>query len=408
MRGMLGPLFAGRFIRSMTQATLGVIVPLYLLARGYGPTSAGLLIAAGTAASAVLTLFVGWLADRIGRKPILVAFGAITAAGCAVFALHPPFVVLVIAGALGTIGQGGGVASGGAFGPYYPAEQALIAELSGDERRTAVFARLSLIGAFGGILGASFAALPRLLVGVGWGRIGAYQAVFWISMIAGIALALVVVPIREARPQRGGDKRVRHLAPSTRGIIARFMVTNATNGLAVGYLGPILVIWFHARYGVNSAQVAALYTAINIASILPYLGVTRVVRLFGGAVRMVVMLRVVACALLAAIPLASTFWIAGTIYLVRMLINVATMPVRQSYVMGIIPPHERSRAAALSNLPSRLGAMIGPATAGTMIESGLIVLPLEIAAVFQLANAALYWRFFHSIPPPEEIEAEET
>ncbi|MGH7684066.1 MAG: MFS transporter, partial [Vulcanimicrobiaceae bacterium] len=323
------------------------------------------------------------------------------AAACAVFALRPPFVLLVIASALGTIGQGGGVASGGAFGPYYPAEQALIAEMAGDERRTAVFARLSLIGAVGGILGTAIAALPHLLLSLGWERVGAFQAVFWISVVAGIALALVVIPIREKPPQKTAAKS-RSLAPATRGIVARFMITNATNGLAVGYLGPILVIWFHTRYGVNSAQIAALYMAINVASIVPYLGVTRAVRAFGGAVRMVVSLRVVSCALLAALPFAPTFVIAGAGYLVRMLINVMTMPVRQSYVMGIIPAHERSRAAALSNLPSRLGAMVCPATAGTMIESGFIGLPLEIAAIFQLANAALYWRFFHGMPPPEE------
>jgi MFS family permease len=398
------PLFAGRFIRSLTQGTLGIIVPLYLLALGYGPSSAGVLLAVGAGASAILTLGVGWLADRMGRKPILIAFGVITAAACATFALRPPFAILVLASALGTVGQGGGAAAGGAFGPYYPAEQALVAELAGDERRTAVFARLSLIGALGGILGTVIAGFPQLLMRSGWARISAYQAVFWISTVAAIALALVVIPIRESHPQRTAAKQSLRLARSTRGIIARFMATNFANGLAIGYLGPIMVIWFHARFAVNSAQVAGLYTAINLASIVPYLGVTRVVALMGGAVRMVVMLRVVSCALLAAIPFAPAYWIAGAGYLVRMLINVMTMPVRQSYVMGIIPSHERSRAAALSNLPSRLAATVGPATAGPMIESGLTFLPLELAAALQLTNAALYWRFFHSVVPPEELQ----
>jgi MFS family permease len=398
----LRPLFAGRFIRSLTQATLGIVVPLYLLALGYGPAAAGMLIAVGAGASAVLTLAVGWLADRIGRKPILVIFGVLTAAGSVVFALRPPFALLVVASALGTIGQGGGVASGGAFGPYYPAEQALIAELAGDARRTAVFAGLSLVGAVGGVLGSLCAGLPRLLMQTGWQHGDAYAAMFWLSTLGGIALALVVLPIREKRPQRTVLLRSRRLAPRTRGLIARFMLTNATNGLAVGYLGPIMVIWFHARFGVNSAQIAALYAAINIASIVPYLGVTRAVRLLGGAVRMVVVLRITACALLMAIPFAPTFVLAGVGYLIRMLINIMTMPVRQSYVMGIIPESERSRAAALSNLPSRLGAMVGPATAGPMIESGLTSLPLELAAALQLVNAALYWTFFRGVMPPEE------
>jgi MFS family permease len=402
----LTPLFAGRFIRSATQATLGIVVPLYLLALGYHPASVGILIAVGAGASALLQLGVGWLADRIGRKPILIAFGVLTAAGSAVYALQPPFALLLLATAFGTVGQGGGAASGGAFGPYYPAEQALIAEIAGDARRTSAFAALSLIGALGGILGSLAAMLPQALLHIGFARVQSFVVLFWLTALCGVALALVVLPIRESRTRSTRAVRSRPLTTQTRRLIARFMLTNATNGLAIGYLGPIMVLWFHARFGAGSAEIAALYTAVNLATLLPYLGVTRAVQLLGGAVRMVVALRVASCAVLAAIPFAPVFWIAGAGYLIRMVLNVMTMPVRQSYVMGVIPAPERSRAAALSNLPGRLGAMVGPATAGPLIESGWIGLPLELAAVLQIANAALYWTFFRDLAPPEETGPE--
>ena len=46
--------------------------------------------------------------------------------------------------------------------------------------------------------------------------------------------------------------------------------------------------------------------------------------------------------------------------------------------------------------------MAGPALGGTLIEHAWINVPLELAALFQLANAALYWTFFHGVVPPEE------
>lgn len=402
----LAPLFAGRFLRSLTQGYLAIVVPLYLLALGYSAASIGVLIAVGSGSSAVLTLGVGVLADRIGRKPVLVLFGGLTAAAGAVFALHPNFVVLMIAAALGTIGQGGGAGSGGAFGPYFVAEQALTAELAGDERRTSVFARLSMVGAIGGVAGAGIAAIPDLLRLHGLTGAESFIPLFWLTGIIGIALALVILPIRERSAQHSRTRERTRLSPLTWSLIRRFMVTNAANGLAIGFLGPILILWFHERYGVGAGPLAALYFAINLLSILSYLGVTRIVRAFGGAVRTVVGMRILSCILLALIPLAPTFAIAAIIYTVRMLFNIVTLPVRQSYAMGVIAPAERSRASALSNFPARVTSMAGPVTTGALIEYAWIGLPLELASALQLLNAALYWMYFRNAPPPEEIPEE--
>ncbi|MHB8146646.1 MAG: MFS transporter [Vulcanimicrobiaceae bacterium] len=406
MQANLAPLFAGRLLRSLSQGYLAIVVPLYLLTLGYSASAVGVLLAIGAGSSAVLTLGVGSLADRIGRKPVLVLFGLLTAAAGVTFALHAQYAALVIAAALGTIGQGGGVGSGGAFGPYFVAEQALTAELAGDARRTATFARLALVGTFGSIAGAGLAATPHLLRSFGYEGASSYAPLFWLTAVLGIALALVVLPIRESKAQRARGALPPAISKATWPLIRRFMITNAANGLAIGFLGPILVLWFHERYGVGAAAIAQLYVAINVLSIASYLGVTRIVRALGGAVRTVVALRVLSCALLALIPLAPTFLIAGVIYAIRMMLNIVTLPVRQSYAMGIVPSEERSRVSALSNFPGRVAAMAGPATSGALIEHAWIGMPLELAAVLQLLNAGLYWMFFREIlPPEEELEA---
>jgi MFS family permease len=407
-RGDLRYLLGGRALRSLSQGYLGIIVPLFLVRAGYDTVRIGVLLTVAAGGGAVLTALVGFAADRWGRKPLLVALGLMTAAGGTVFALTTAYIPLLVAAALGTIGGGGAAGSGGGFGPYYPAEQALLAEHAGDANRTTVFAGLSLVGVLAASAGAALAGLPRLVAATGLAsRIDGYHLLFALTAVVGVAMAVIILPVREVAPStaQAAPARSSPLSRRTRGLLARFAVTNAINGLAIGFLGPILALWFHLRYGVGSAAIGALYVVINLAAVIPYLGVPWVTRRLGGAVRTVVAVRLVSAGLLAAIPLMPSFVLAGGAYLTRMLANAVSVPVRQSYVMGIVAPAERSRMAALSNLPARIFALAGPTVAGIILQIWWIGVPLELAAGLQGVYAGLYWRFFRNVHPPEEVEA---
>lgn len=377
----------------MSQGYLAVIVPLYLLQRGANAGQVGVIVTIWSAGAAVLALAGGFLADRIGRKWVLLIFSMFNALAAVAFAWNAPIWLLAPAGALGTIGRGGGPASGGAYGPYFSAEQALLAEHAGDALRTRIFASFSMVGAIAGACGYAMTHLST-------------QFLFDCAIALGVAMSLSVFPIQEQPHQREARERPapRKLSRKTTNLLLRLGITNATNGMAVGFLGPMLVLWFHVRYGAGAHDIGRIYLIIAVASTAMYLFVGRIVDMIGGAVRTVVLLRLASCAMLAIMPFMPSLWLAGLCYLVRMLFNSVTLPVRQSFVMGIIPPAERSRAAAISNLPSQAFSMIGPTVAGAMIRDLWIGTMLEVASALQLVNAALYWRFFHRITPPEETQ----
>ena len=69
---------------------------------------------------------------------------------------------------------------------------------------------------------------------------------------------------------------------------------------------------------------------------------------------------------------------------------------------------ERATAAGFSNFPTQVFSSIGPTIAGSIMQSFSLDPPLELAALFQAANATLYYTFFHEIKPPEERGASET
>ena len=414
-------LFAGRGLRSLGQGYLAIIVPLYLARLGFDAEHLGTLFTASAITSALLAAAVGLLSDRFGRKTFLILISLMMAAGGLVFALSGNFVVLVLAGALGTIGRGGGAGSGGAFGPYYPAEQPLIAEHASDEKRTTVFGALSFVGVIGGAIGSLLALAPAGLHSVtGLSILGGYRVLFLFTVPLGIAMVLVVLPVREgqgkpprtvhadrkttsgaAAPAPAQRRLVLGLSRPSWNLVWRFMVTNFTNGLAVGMLGPFIVYWFYRRFGVDAAEIGSLFFVINLAAALPYLLAGRLARRLG-AVNTVVVTRTTSVILLAAVAVMPTYPLAAALYLVRMAANTLSNPVRQSYLMGVITPAERSSAAGLANLPSQVATSVSPSFAGYLMQQVALALPLEFAAVLQGLNTILYYTFFHRIRPPEE------
>ncbi|HEX6965836.1 MAG TPA: MFS transporter [Gemmatimonadaceae bacterium] len=395
-------LVAGRGLRSISQSYLAVIVPLYLAHMGYSAVRIGVFFTFGAVGSMALTAAVGVLSDRFGRKPLLVLLGLLTAMCGLVFVATQSFPVLLIAAAMGTIGRGGGAGSGGAFGPYAPAEQALIAEHAGNRHRTNAFGIVSVVGVLSAALGSLLATTPTLLHRVfGMSDLTAERGLFLLTAVLGTAMAMVVLPVSEAkRPVHKTGTR-RRLTTRTKHVLVRFLVTNATNGLAVGMLGPILVYWFHVRYGATSGELGTLFFIANIASAPSNLASARVARRLG-AVRAIVTARLTSVVLLAGMAVMPSFLWAAVFFLLRTQANTLSNPIRQSFLMGVVDEADRSTAAGLSNLPLQAFSSVGPTVAGQIMQVAWVSLPLELAAVLQGVNAALYFIFFRNIVPPEE------
>ncbi|HEY9159088.1 MFS transporter [Candidatus Binatus sp.] len=414
-------LFLLRVLRSLSQGYLGIILPLYLVALGYGAEALGLLLAVSAVEAAVVSTVVGLLADRFGRKPLLVVISLLLAFGAFGFSFAHSFVWIVAFAAIGSIGRGGALA-GGAWGPFYPAVQALVAEHASDYNRTTVFGAFSFVGVVAGAVGSALAALPSLLRHfAGIDELTGYRILFVATGVLGVAMALAVFPINENRvleleladelarqPQRPRPRQrlVLGLSPNSWRLVVRFMITNATNGLAIGMLGPIVVYWFYRRFGVNSAQLAGVFFAINMATAIPYLMAGRLA-LWMGSVRSVVATRAVSTVLMFAVVLMPTFALAALVYGIRAVFNVLSIPVRQSYLMGVIDPAERSSASGLASFPSQVTSAVGPYMAGYFMEHLMLSLPLEFAAVMQGLNTVLFYIFFRNVHPPEELNERE-
>ncbi len=394
-------LMAVRVLRSIAQGFLSVVVPLYIATLGYSTLQFGTLLTLAGLGSAVMTLSLGLTGDRFGRRRPAIVISTLAVFGTAGFALTHNFAVLAVMSVLSTFGRGGGAGAGASWGPLYPALQPMVAGACTDRDRNDVFAGLSVAGAIAGTIGSAIAVVPAWLHGRGMAWVQAYDVMFWVGAVFALASLLAMLAVREERrPASAWAWPSRQ----TMSLLGRLSVTNAVNGLSMGMLGPLLTYWFYVRYGAGAAELGTLYTIANAVSILPYLGAPRLARRMG-AVAAVTSSRIVASVLMAIQALAPTFILSAIVYLIRVQVSLVSMPIRQSFVMGVTEERSRSAMSAFSGLPAQLASAASPSIGTYFMESWTIDAPLVLGSVFSMGNAIMYYFLLRREAPPEERSA---
>lgn len=407
-------LLLARTAMSVTRAMAGILAPIYLALIGFSALQLGALFTVGAVTSAIISTSSGLLSDRIGRKVFLVVVPLFAAAAGLVFGFSRAVPVIFFFSALGSFGRGAG-AGGGMIGPYQPVEQAYLAGSVKSRYRNALFGRVGFASSLGALIAGPLAGIPALVQQMtGVSTIEAYRPAFVVTALLAVVASLLALPIHDQKPQRPSiapQAQTRrawrprlprlHLSRPTWGILLRLSATNLVNGLAIGFFGPFITYWFFRRYGAGSAEIGLLYAIINLAALVSNLQAANVARRLG-LVRAISIGRMLQAVLMVPMVLAPSFWLAGGIYLLRMFAQRMALPLRQSYVMGVVPAEERGRVSAISTLPSQVTMAVTPPLAGYLFDQVSLSLPFEVGALLQAINAAMFWLFFRNMRPPEE------
>ena len=98
-----------------------------------------------------------------------------------------------------------------------------------------------------------------------------------------------------------------------------------------------------------------------------------------------------------------TLPLAVAVLLLRYVLSQMDVPTRQSYVMAVVDPDERSAAAGITGIARTTGAAISPSISSVLIASqGFAALPFYLAGGLKIAYDLLMYREFRNIRPPEE------
>jgi len=107
--------------------------------------------------------------------------------------------------------------------------------------------------------------------------------------------------------------------------------------------------------------------------------------------------------LLILVPLMPTLSLAVAVLFLRFSISQMDVPTRQSYVMAVVGPEERSAAAGVTGVARTTGAAIAPVFAGLLFaRPALISMPFFIAGALKIVYDLLLYRGFVKVRPAEE------
>ncbi len=391
-------IYAAAFLRSLGVGLLGVLFALNLSLRGLRAGQIGALVAVGLAGSAAGTFLVSFWADRIGRKRMLLLLSAGTALGGIGLVFLSGFPLLAAACFIGMVN-----AMGRERGALFTLEQTILPETTSDRGRTQALAWYNAVMDAGQALGSLLGGLPVLLrAGLGVSHAASHQAAF--ALYAGLACAsFLLYTALSGRVERRGPTLWRHVAPASRRIITRLCLLFGFDSLAGGFLPAALVAyWFFRRFGAGEEMLAPLFFVAHAANALSYLAAARLARRIG-LVRTMVFTHTPANLCLIAIPFAPTLPLAAFLYLLRECLVEMDVPTRQSYVMAVVAPGERTLAAGVTNLTRLVAWTAAPTIAGAaMGTAALSGLPLVVGGCMKIAYDAMLYFSFRHIRPPEE------
>jgi MFS family permease len=390
-------LYAAMFLRALATGLMGVLLGIYLDKLAFTPADIGLVIGSGLSGAALSTLIVTFLGDRLGRRRSLLVISVVSAAGG--FALIVTSNLTTVC-AVAFIGMVNGM--GRDRGASLVLEQAILPGTVTPERRTRSFAWYNVLQDMGHALGSVLAALPILLrETAGASVLVSFQAT--VAVYAGLLLlgALLYSGL-SAAVETYEKPAAAKLVPHSRRVLWKISSLFALDSLAGGFLGTaLLAYFFYHQFAVDEATIAILFFCARSANAASHLGAAWLAARIG-LVNTMVFTHIPSSILLMTVPFAPSFTVAAILFLLREGLVEMDVPTRQSYVMAIVRPEERTFASGITHLVRMGGWATAPFFAGFLMQGLTLAAPLLIGAGMKIVYDVALYRAFRHLKPPEE------
>lgn len=369
-----------RLTRSFSAGIIILVFPYYVLENLHHTASLlGLLYMAATLATAGFALAFGFLTDLWGRKGTLVLAGVLLPAGAFLVCASARLPMLFLGAMLGGFSATGSRAAGSVGGAAQPIQSAVIAEFTTLQNRTFWFSVFTFLS---GVIGGAGMLAGRLF--------DARSAIFWAAAMSAIGLVFLV-------PLRPVDNPGELLELKSKGVIGKFSLTAAVNGLSQGLVMPFLIPFFVLVYHTPQAKMSVYGFGSEMVAAVAILLAPAVEKRFG-FVKGIAVTRGIGAGLLLLLPLTRIFALALIVYLVTPALRVLAMPVQQTALTAMVNETEMGRALAMNQV-ARLATSAGAvAFTGYMFDLSEIALPFYGYAVLTGLSVSLYFRFFGAKP----------
>ncbi|HEV7608430.1 MAG TPA: MFS transporter [Steroidobacteraceae bacterium] len=383
--------------RSLATGMMGVLLGIYLASLDLDANAIGVVIGLGLAGAAFGTMLVTFFSDRFGRRRALLLITALSVVGAVLLATSAGPVALGCAAFIGMV-NGMGRDRGAAL----VVEQSVLPATVADGQRTLAFAQYNVLQDLGHAAGSLLATAPALLTRfTSLDNAHALQTSVFLYALLSLLPLLAYLRLSDRVEAPRASRVV--VSAGTRRVLFKLSGLFAIDAVGGGFLTTaLLAYFFYERFGVGVESIGLLFFVARIANALSHFAAAWLAKRIG-LVNTMVFTHIPSSVLLLTVPFMPTFPIAAALFLLRESLVEMDVPTRQSYVMAVVRPEERTFASGITHLVRMAGWAVAPAFAGLLMTGTSLAAPLLVGATLKILYDIVLWRAFRKLRPPEEV-----
>jgi MFS family permease len=383
---------------------------LYLVELGFSTATVGLVSTLASLAGGIVAFPASAASDRIGRR--LVFAGGLAAGIAALLLLFSSeaLAVVILAAALWSMG----------FQAFGVVTSPFLTEHSEPEHRNELFAVQyavqSVTNIVAAVLGGVVATAIVAALGLGEEGTAVYKVIL-VLMLVMLVLGLATVGLlSDDRPSRTSPLRLRSAGEPAafprdprrsrmllgitirdRGLFARLLLPGLLISIGAGNVIPFLNLYVRGKFGLDLAQLNAVFALTSLGTLLAILFQPRLARRFG-QITSVVLVQGASIPFLVVLGFSPVLLTVVAAMAVRNSLMNAGNPIFNAFAMEQVGSGERATLSAAMSVLWQVGWVIGgtwyavlQATLG--FDAGYAVSFLTIIGLYTFATG-LYWVWF--------------
>lgn len=389
------------------------VLTLFLKQVGIDEKKIGWFMTLTLVGDVVISYFLTWYADALGRRNVMLLGSLMMAAAGAVFFTCSRFEWLLLAAILGVISP-----SGDETGPFKSVEEACLAHLTPHSHRPEIFAMYGLLANVGSSIGSLAGGLVvEILSNNGVGLERSYRLVFAVYSAVGFAKFVFMLFLTDKcevhRIEYGDengeesegedeDSELRPLVASTTlspaskhhlyPLLAVFML----DSLGYGFMpGAWVVYYFRTVLKMTAAGVGILFffcSQIDSFSSIPSAIFARTL----GPVKAMFATQAPSAVFFLGIGLTSLVPVACTLLVLYFATLSMDVVPRQILLTSIMPPQDLTKVMGIVNIAKTFARCVGPIFTGKLATHGKLAYGFFInGACVLTADFLLATNFLH-------------
>ena len=392
-----------RCTRMLAYGTNSLILALFFSSLEFSDFRIGIFMTLTLLGDMLLSLFLTLVADRVGRRRILLLGSFLMVISGAAFAIFENFWILLVAAVLGVIS-----ATGSDFGPFRAIEESTLSHLTTPATRADVLAWYVTTASLGSAIGTEISGrvVDSLQKRDGWTLIDAYHGVFWmysgmgaLNMVLSLLLSAKCeadagenlksteeadVLLSETSPTSQEDEPVQatqsvieppqpdkksyfaRISQVTRSIMYKLWFLLIIDSLADGMVGYSLTVYY-----MDQKFDLAKSTLGDITSISYFLSSCFTVaagplsrRL--GLINTMVFTHLPSSAAVLLFPAPSGIFLTVALFFLRTSLNNMDQAPRAAFIAAVVKPEERTAVMGITSMLRTLAATAGPTVTGVL------------------------------------------